>query len=70
MGIVVTGWMWARLAKVAQAKLATNPLNPDFYRDKLVSARYWMERMMPECTLLRERIESGSATIMAYEAAR
>ncbi|HEY3639270.1 MAG TPA: acyl-CoA dehydrogenase C-terminal domain-containing protein [Rhizomicrobium sp.] len=68
MGIVVTGWMWARIAKFAQSKLAANPPNAPFYREKLLSARYWMERMLPECGMLRERIEAGSTTIMAFEA--
>jgi len=68
MGIVVTGWMWARMAKHAQTKLAGNPQNSPFYEQKLISARYWMERMMPECAMLRARVEAGSAAIMAFEA--
>ena len=68
MGIVVTGWMWARMAKHAQTKLAGNPQNSPFYEQKLISARYWMERMMPECAMLRARVEAGSATLMAFEA--
>jgi len=67
MGIVVVGWMWARMAKVANAKLSANPANASFYREKLTSARYWMERMMPECATLRARVEAGSATLMAFE---
>ena len=67
MGIVVVGWMWARMAKLAQAKLAAGGGNADFYDGKVVSARYWMERMMPECAMLLERIQAGSATIMAFE---
>jgi hypothetical protein len=66
MGIVVTGWMWARIAKFATARLAANPTGAVFYRDKLVSGRYWMERMMPECPMLLARIEAGSATVMAF----
>ncbi|HEY8697010.1 MAG TPA: acyl-CoA dehydrogenase C-terminal domain-containing protein [Rhizomicrobium sp.] len=69
MGIVVVGWMWARMAKLAQAKLAAGAGNAEFYDAKVVSARYWMERMMPECAMLLERIQAGSATIMAFEKA-
>jgi alkylation response protein AidB-like acyl-CoA dehydrogenase len=69
MGIMVTAWMWARMAKVAQAKLAAGTGDADFYDAKLVSARYWMERMIPECPMLFERIQAGSATIMAFEKA-
>jgi hypothetical protein len=67
-GIVVMGWMWARIAKLAQTQLAAKPANSSFYQDKLISARYWMERMMPECSMLLERIQAGSATLMAFEA--
>ena len=70
MGIVVVGWVWARMAKVATAKLAGDPANAALYKEKLLSARYWMERMMPECGSLRARIEAGSATLMAFETAQ
>ncbi len=68
MGIVVTGWMWARMAKLAQEKLAGGAANAALYEAKLVCARYWMERMIPECPMLFERIRAGSDTIMAYAA--
>jgi len=67
MGIVSVGWMWARMAKLANDKLKTNPSNAQFYRDKIISAKYWMERMIPECPMLFERIQVGSATLMALE---
>jgi alkylation response protein AidB-like acyl-CoA dehydrogenase len=69
MGIVSVGWMWARMAKLATEKLKSNPPNAQFYQDKLVSARYWMERMIPECPMLFERIQAGSANLMALEPA-
>jgi hypothetical protein len=69
MGIVSVGWMWARMAKLATEKLKTNPPNAQFYQDKLVSARYWMERMIPECPMLFERIQAGSENLMALEQA-
>jgi alkylation response protein AidB-like acyl-CoA dehydrogenase len=67
MGVVVVGWMWARMAKLAQAKLAADPPNAQFYKDKLMCAKYWMERLIPECPMLLERISAGSATIMEFE---
>ena len=69
MGIVVTAWMWGRMAKVANAKLAAKQGDAEFYRGKLTCAKYWMERMIPECPMLFERIQVGSANIMALEAA-
>jgi alkylation response protein AidB-like acyl-CoA dehydrogenase len=67
MGIVVTGWMWARMAKLAKEKLAAGGGNAQFYKDKLMCAKYWMERMIPECSMLQERIQAGSDTIMEFE---
>ena len=32
MGIVSVGWMWARMAKLANEKLASNPSNKEFYQ--------------------------------------
>jgi hypothetical protein len=67
MGIVVVGWMWARMAKLAQPNLDAGKVNRAFYEQKLISARYWMERMLPECPMLFERIQVGSETLMAYD---
>ena len=67
MGIVVVGWMWAQMAKLSQAKLAAKPSNAGFYNNKLLAAKYWMERLIPECPMLLERIQSGSETIMAFD---
>jgi hypothetical protein len=33
----------------------------------VIGARYWMERMIPECPMLFERIQAGSEAIMAFE---
>ncbi|MBV9062453.1 MAG: acyl-CoA dehydrogenase C-terminal domain-containing protein [Alphaproteobacteria bacterium] len=67
MGIVTVGWMWARIAALAQAKLKGGAREPQRYNAKMTLARYWMERMMPECRMLLERIQAGSETIMAFE---
>jgi len=69
MGIVTVGWMWARIAKLAYARIASASANKAFYESKLVSARYWMERMIPECSTLVERIQAGADTVMAFDPA-
>ena len=61
MGIVVTGWMWARMAKISLGK------DDELHKGKIMCARYWMERLIPECPMLLERIQAGSATVMAFE---
>jgi hypothetical protein len=67
-GIVAVGWMWARIAKRAQEKIASGSGNRAFYEAKLVSARFWMERVMPDTASLLERLQSGAGTIMALDA--
>jgi alkylation response protein AidB-like acyl-CoA dehydrogenase len=69
MGIVVVGWMWAQMAKLALARIAMKEGNAAIYDAKLNCAQYWMERMMPECAMLLERIQAGSDTIMAFDPA-
>jgi alkylation response protein AidB-like acyl-CoA dehydrogenase len=61
MGITMVALMWAKMAKVSLGK--DDPL----HKDKLTSARYWMERMVPECPMLLERIQAGSRTVMELE---
>jgi hypothetical protein len=68
-GLVVIGYLWARQAKAAQAKLAAKSGNAAFYEAKLVTARFWMERMLPDTTSLAERIKAGAEGLMVLDAA-
>lgn len=66
-GIVSLGWMWARMAKVALAKLEAGEGNADFYKRKLLLAKVWLEREVPYTSTALERIELGSGDIMSLE---
>ena len=68
-GVVALGYMWARMAKVAQEKLANGGEDADYLENKLVTARFFFERIMPETALRRERVEAGSESTMALDAA-
>jgi alkylation response protein AidB-like acyl-CoA dehydrogenase len=65
MGIVALGLQWLRMAQAASAALEAGAENPAFYETKLVTARYFAERFMPEAGALRRKIEAGSEAIMA-----
>jgi hypothetical protein len=65
MGIVATGLMWLRMAIAAQAQLAAGIGNGDYLRAKLVTARYFAERIMPEAGAHRRKIEGGAEALMA-----
>ena len=65
MGILTLGLMWLRMARVAAAKLAEGTDDKAFYEAKLVTARYYMERFLPDAGALRRKLEAGSESMMA-----
>ncbi|TJW82525.1 MAG: acyl-CoA dehydrogenase, partial [Mesorhizobium sp.] len=68
-GLVALGYMWAQMAKAAGAKLANGANGSSaFYDSKLVTARFFMERIMPETSAHLARISSGADTLMALPA--
>jgi len=68
-GLVVLGYMWAKIAKTAEEKLAEGAGDRELYlKNKLVTAKFFMERIMPETALRKARIETGADTIMALDA--
>jgi hypothetical protein len=66
-GLVSFAYMWARMAKVAQDKIAASGATP-YLTTKLVTGRFFMERMLPETTVHLARIQTGSATTMELAA--
>ena len=66
-GLVTFGYMWARMAKVAQDKIAADSAT-SYLTTKLVTGRFFMERMLPETTVHLARIQTGSATTMELAA--
>ncbi|PBB90453.1 acyl-CoA dehydrogenase [Mesorhizobium sp. WSM3864] len=68
-GLVALGYMWGQMAKAAQTKLAEGANGASsFYDNKLVTARFFMERIMPETATRLARISSGADTLMALPA--
>jgi acyl-CoA dehydrogenase len=66
-GLVTFGYMWARMVKVALDKIAGGDAAP-YLTSKLVTGRFFMERMLPETSLHLARIQTGSATTMELPA--
>ncbi len=67
-GLVTLGYMWARMAKAAQEKLANGDPREDYLKNKLVTARFFMEKIMPETALRKLRIEAGADSVMELAA--
>jgi alkylation response protein AidB-like acyl-CoA dehydrogenase len=68
-GHVCLGLVWAQMGKAARDALARDTSDPEFYQTKLATGRYYMARQLPATALHLTRIQSGSDTVMALEAA-
>ncbi len=65
MGIVALGLMWMRAAETSIEALAAGSSDKDFYAAKLITARYFGERFLPDVAALRRKLEAGCETMMA-----
>ncbi len=66
MAFTAIGHMWAQSASVAVDKVGGD--NTGFYKTKLATARYYMQRVLPQTGALYATLTSGSGTLMALEA--
>jgi hypothetical protein len=66
-GLCALGYMWCRMAEVAQSKLA-NVANDERMKAKLVTGRFFMERMLPETGAHLARIQAGAGSLMELPA--
>jgi hypothetical protein len=60
LGLVVLGYMWCRIAAAVLVAGGTD----DRPRARLATARFFMERMLPETAVHLARIQSGAASLM------
>ncbi|MBV7256821.1 acyl-CoA dehydrogenase C-terminal domain-containing protein [Pacificimonas sp. WHA3] len=65
MGIVSLGLMWLKMARAAQAKLTNGSADDPFYQAKMITARYYMDRYLPDAGALRRKLEAGAESMMA-----
>jgi acyl-CoA dehydrogenase len=67
-GLCALGYMWCRMAETAQAKIASSNGAADRLKGKLVTGRFFMERMLPESAAHLARIQAGAASLMELPA--
>ena len=65
-GHLVFGYFWARMAKVALEKAGGGD---PFYKAKLITARFYFAKLMPETATLIRTARAGSASLMEMEEA-
>ena len=63
-GLVALGYMWCKIAEAALAKLPKANGSAAVLNAKLVTARFFMERMLPETATRLARIQAGAASTM------
>ena len=64
-GLTALAYMWAQIAKLALTKAEGGD---PYYATKLVTARYYVERVLPETTAHLAKLKTGAATLMALDA--
>ena len=62
-GLVALGYMWVRIVKAASEKTAG--ADGERYKQKLITARFFMERLLPETGAYLARIQAGADSTMA-----
>ena len=67
-GLVALGFMWARMARAAIAKKAQGNGVAARMDAKLITGRFFAERMLPETSVRLARITAGSDTMMSLPA--
>ncbi|MGQ3375464.1 MAG: acyl-CoA dehydrogenase C-terminal domain-containing protein [Caulobacteraceae bacterium] len=66
-GITALAYMWAQMAKVAQAQVDGGSTDP-FYAYKLMSGRYFVERNLPDAGAHLAKLKTGADVLMAMPA--
>jgi hypothetical protein len=63
-GLVASGWMWTRMAAIADAKPAATGA-----AGKLATAEFFVAKLLPDIHALAARIDAGAASVMALDTA-
>lgn len=62
-GYTVLAWVWARMATVAKANSKGN--DKAFYRLKIETANFYMQKILPRAASHKIQIENGSESVMS-----
>jgi hypothetical protein len=63
-GLVALGFMWVRMALIAAEKAPLGGPDAAFYQAKLTTARFYLERILPQAGSLLFTIKAGKAAMM------
>jgi alkylation response protein AidB-like acyl-CoA dehydrogenase len=63
-GLVALGHVWARMAQIALTRVASDETG--FYRAKLATARFYMQRVLPQTSALTAVVLAGGSTLRDF----
>ena len=66
-GITALAYLWAQMAKAAQAKIDAGSDDP-FYANKIATGRYFVERILPDAHAHLAKMKTGADVLMALPA--
>jgi hypothetical protein len=66
-GLTGLAYMWARTALAAQTRIVGGDTDP-FYKNKLITGRYFLERILPATGMHLAKLKTGAASVMALDA--
>ncbi|XHF36107.1 acyl-CoA dehydrogenase C-terminal domain-containing protein [Pseudomonas chlororaphis] len=67
-GYIVLGYLWLRMALVAQAQLESGEGDGDFCQGKLATCEFYFKRLLPRTAAHRSAIEAGGDCLMKLPA--
>ncbi|MCT7358117.1 acyl-CoA dehydrogenase C-terminal domain-containing protein [Thalassolituus pacificus] len=62
--LTAVGYFWSRMALTAQQQLDAGSSETDFYQAKVHSARFYMDKLLPQTEALLTEIEAGKDSLM------
>jgi butyryl-CoA dehydrogenase len=65
-GLVALAYQWARMAEVSLKKLEEKTGEDDFYRAKLATGAFFMDKVLPQTGALFSSIMAGGATMIEF----
>ena len=66
-GKVAGGWMMARAALIAQAKLAEPDADHDFMKAKIATAHFYADHILPQAASLAREVTHGADSVLALD---
>ena len=63
-GYVTLAFFWARMAILARQKIAQGDGDVSFYQAKLMTARFYFDRILPRTLAHKKSLESGAENLM------